>query len=341
MNHLKLLGTLALALAACAAPDETIRRADADGSHFAFALIGDMPYGETQLRGVDAMLADINADRSVRFVMHAGDIKGGGERCDDALIEARFRQLQQLDRALIYTPGDNEWTDCHRANNGGYVPTERLAFVRRVFFAQPAQSGGRRAIAVSPQSAVPGFEPFVENVLFVHDKVVFATLHVVGGNNDLAPWSGIDIGDSAAAPRADRKAEFEARQAAALAWVDRAFDEAAARAAAGVFLLMQANPGIEQLPGHAQRTGFEPVLAKLKTRALAFGKPVVLAHGDFHEFLIDMPLYRDAEPAPKVPRFTRIQGFGSPRLHWVKVVVDPRSDAVFRFEPQLVPANRQ
>lgn len=187
--------------------------------------------------------------------------------------------------------------------------------------------------------AVAGHEPFVENVLFEHDKVVFATLHVVGSNNNLAPWSGIDAADSAASPRADRKAEFDARQAAAPAWIDRTFDEAWSRQAAGVFLLMQANPGIEHKPDSAQRAGFEPVLAKPKARALAFGLPVVLAHGDFHELLIDMPLVRDAEPAPRVPRFTRIQGFGSPRLHWVKVVVDPRSDAVFRFEPQLVAAN--
>ena len=28
---------------------------------------------------------------------------------------------------VVYTPGDNEWTDCHRASAGGYLPTERLA----------------------------------------------------------------------------------------------------------------------------------------------------------------------------------------------------------------------
>jgi hypothetical protein len=32
--------------------------------------------------------------------------------------------------AAIYLIGDNEWTDCHRTNNGAYNPTERLAYIR-------------------------------------------------------------------------------------------------------------------------------------------------------------------------------------------------------------------
>jgi len=306
----------------------------------AFALIGDMPYSAAQVSGVYAMLAAINTDPSVRFVVHVGDIKGGTERCDDALIEARLQQLQAIETALLYTPGDNEWTDCHRPNNGGFVPTERLALVRKLFFPKPSLSLGKRPIAVTPQSDTPGFETFVENSFFVQQQVVFATVHVVGSANGYQPWGGIDAQDSAATPRADRLAEVQGREDAALAWIDRVFDEATQRNAAGVWLAMQANPGIEYLPGAAQRRGFEAVLAKLKARALVFNKPVVLAQGDNHELLIDMPLYRDAEPSPKVPQLTRIQGFGSPRLHWVKVWVDPRSPAVFRFEPQLVPSNR-
>ena len=38
---------------------------------------------------------------------------------------------------LIYTPGDNEWTDCHRRSNGGYDPLERLGRLRDVLFDEP------------------------------------------------------------------------------------------------------------------------------------------------------------------------------------------------------------
>ncbi len=314
---------------------------DDDHPHggFALALIGDLPYSPTDVPKVDTLIEAINADRSVRFTLHAGDIKGGSERCDDALIRARHAQLQRLRQALVYTPGDNEWTDCHRLAAGSYLPTERLGFLRQLFFAYPGRSGGQRPIRTTPQSHTPGYESYVENVMFMRRGVLFANLHVVGSSNGLAPWNGYDVNDTVANPRADRIAEVKAREQAALAWIDRVFDEATAREAAGVLLQMQANPGIEAPVGNALRNGFEAVLARLKARALAFGKPVLLAQGDNHELLIDTPLYRDAEPEPKLPRFTRVQGFGSPRIHWVKVQVEPRSPEVFRLEPKLVKGN--
>jgi hypothetical protein len=323
--------------AACAQVPAAVETAN---SAFSFALIGDLPYSPAQLAPVDRMIDAINADAAVRFVLHAGDVKGGGERCDDALLRERHAQLQRVRTALVYTVGDNEWTDCHRVNNGGWLPTERLAFVRQLFFADPARSGGRQPIALTAQPTVDAAHgAYVEHALFVRNRVVFSSVHVVGSANNLAPWSGIDATDSVAAPRADRLAEFNARQAAALAWIDRTFDEAQQRDAAAVVVLWQANAGIEKPVGDAARTGFEAVLAKLKARSAAFGRPVLLAHGDFHELLIDQPLARDAEPAPKVARFTRLQGIGSPRIHWVKVTVDPKTSEVFSFEAKRVEGN--
>ena len=87
---------------------------------FAFALIGDMPYGAVRETPFDRLVAEVNRDNSVDFVMHAGDIKAGSERCDDDLIRRRFTQYQTFQRPFVFTPGDNEWTDCHRVNNGGY-----------------------------------------------------------------------------------------------------------------------------------------------------------------------------------------------------------------------------
>ena len=57
--------------------------------------------------------------------MHAGDIKAGSEPCSDSLILSRFGSYQAFQRAFVYTPGDNEWTDCHRVNNGSHNPPLR------------------------------------------------------------------------------------------------------------------------------------------------------------------------------------------------------------------------
>jgi hypothetical protein len=41
---------------------------------FAFALIGDMPYGAVRETPFARLVAEINRDNDVDFVMHAGDI---------------------------------------------------------------------------------------------------------------------------------------------------------------------------------------------------------------------------------------------------------------------------
>jgi hypothetical protein len=295
---------------------------------FAFALIGDMPYGANRETPFARLVAEINRDNDVDFVMHAGDIKAGSERCDDSLIRHRFDLYQSFQRAFVYTPGDNEWTDCHRINNGQYNPLQRLAFLRSIFFPQVGQTTGRQLRPVRSQGDDGAYSEFVENVMFRKQSVMFATVHVVGSNNDLEPWVGIDPSDSCTSPLPARIAEFERRQAAALAWLDEVF--AAAADTKGVFLLIQANP--YNTPSNpACPGGFQTFLTHLETRAKAYGKPVVLAHGDDHFFFVDQPLTNLL--------FSRVQTFGEAQVHWVKVHVDPKSSGVFSIEQKIVRPN--
>jgi hypothetical protein len=156
-------------------------------------------------------------------------------------------------------------------NNGQYNPLERLAFVRSVFFPQIGQTTGGHVRPVRSQAQGGAYSEFVENVMFQAHSVLFATVHVVGSNNDLEPWVGISPTDSCTSPRPDRIAEFERRQAAALAWLDEVF--AAAANANGVFLLMQANP--YNPPSDPQRcpSGFKTFLDHLEARAQQYAGP--------------------------------------------------------------------
>lgn len=322
-----LLAGALLLLAACAHTPPP-----ASGAGFAFALLGDVPYGAREAEELDALIDAVNLDRSVEFVLHAGDVKGGTEPCSDELLRERFAQLQRLRAPLVYTPGDNDWTDCHRAAAGRFLPLERLAFLRALFFGA-AQRGARQALAVESQSTLPGYADYVENALFVRDRVVFATLHVVGSANGLLPWTGFDASDSRARPRPDRIREVQQRSAAALAWIEHAFARARSIDAVGVFLLMQANPRFDLPPTHPARQPFEPLLARLREHARAFGKPVVLAHGDFHALIIDRPFAQPGDVAP-LPDLTRVQTFGSPQVRWIRVRVDAGLPEVFFFAPQ-------
>ena len=124
-----------------------------------------------------------------------------------AAVAAAFATLND---PLIYTPGDNEWTDCHRANNGAFNPLERLAAIRSLFFAEPGDTLGRHPKHVDAQPGYP------ENVRWIESRVAFATLHVIGSNNGLSPWTGLGF----SAPTAEQAAEVGDRIDATLEWID-------------------------------------------------------------------------------------------------------------------------
>ena len=156
----RLIASSAVALVAAAAsilgPNPGAARADTppgqtkDG-HYSFAVIGDVPYGDAQIAAFPAWIDQINsADPAMTF--HVGDIKNGSSRCDDAYYTLIRADFDRFVNPLIYTPGDNEWTDCHRGNNGGaYNPFERLACDRSVFFSQPGTTLGRTRPGSTPR----------------------------------------------------------------------------------------------------------------------------------------------------------------------------------------------
>jgi hypothetical protein len=80
-------------------------------------------------------------------------------------------------------------------------------------------------------------------------------------------------------------------------------------------------------------SGFRNFMAQLVKETEQFGGQVLFVHGDTHFFKLDKPLY---SPTKLLPNFTRLQTFGSPSLHWVKVHVDVKSADVFRIEPVIV-----
>ncbi len=131
------LATASVAVAASpvfAAPAHAVDDAVPDSPSaqpLTFALIGDTPYGDAQRAVFPALVDDVNRDPEVRFVLHAGDVKNGSSTCDDGRFADLAGLFDTFADPFVLTPGDNEWTDCHRTAAGSYLPTERLAAVRR------------------------------------------------------------------------------------------------------------------------------------------------------------------------------------------------------------------
>jgi hypothetical protein len=95
---------------------------------------------------------------------------------------------------VVYTPGDNEWTDCQKSKQfKSGDPLKELARVRSQFFAKPGLTLGKEAQVISQaQYFNPAYHTdaqFVENVMWKQGKVVLVTLNVPGSNNDTLPWA--------------------------------------------------------------------------------------------------------------------------------------------------------
>jgi hypothetical protein len=318
---------------------------------FVFALIGDMPYDARHEKEFANVMQDINA-ADVAFVVHNGDFwwdggawteqAGGFPPCSDGTFQHRLGLAQASRHPFIFVPGDNEWTDCHRAKPRTYDPLERLTKLRQMFF-PGEQSLGQRTLRLTRQSEDPQYGKFRENVRWTYGEVLFVTLHLVGSNNNLGRTPDMDV-------------EYAERHAANLAWMSQAFELARRDGSKAIMLIAQADPRFENTwpPGVQQRymlaglgikspetrraTGFDDFLTALEKETVAFGKPVVYVHGDTHIFRIDKPLFGSTSRR-SIENFTRVATFGYPDTHWVRAIVDPQEPQVFSFRQQIVKEN--
>ena len=280
---------------------------------FSFAVLGDTPYNAREEVELEAMIGRINRE-PVAFVLHVGDFKGSGE-CSDALYARVKAQFGTYVAPLVYTPGDNEWTDCRRRDMGSMAPLGRLARLREVFFADRFSHGAKR-IPLEAQDqcleAAPagcGCAAYPENRSWEHARVRFVTLNVPGSDNNV----GFDAASDA---------EATCRNAANAAWLERAVIAAQSPQVRALVIAIQANPWETRTP-----SVYSSLVARVQATAGRVRKPVLFVHGDSHTYRVDTPFAGTP--------ITRLETFGSPFVGWVKVTVDPRMPELFRFEPHL------
>lgn len=300
---------------------------------FRFAVFGDMPYCNprnaaacpAEIARVDALVDDINA-AAPAFSIFLGDTKGGGEHCTDAIILGRTAAwMGRVAGPLVYTPGDNEWTDCWQARGGSFDPVERLGLLRARFFSAPA-SLGRAPMPLLRQADVSAeHRQFVENARWERGGVTFLTAHVVGSDNNRPPGPDRPQPPGAAV-------EYPARNAANLAWIAEGFAAATLAGSRAMVVAIQADLYYRDRCGRGAFEGHLDTRAALAEGARQFGKPVLLLHGDSHAWLHDRPV-------PEAPNLTRVMVPGDGDTRAVVVEVDPAAAAPFGFT-LIGPADR-
>ena len=286
---------------------------------FDFVALGDTPYVLPADYGrFEALIGAVNHQKP-RFTVHVGDIKSGSTLCTEEIYKKVFAEFQLFEQPLIYTPGDNEWTDCGREKAGRYDPEERLAVVRKLFFPDH-NSFGKTKLPLTSQALNPAFATYVENNRWTTGNVAFATVHLVGSNNNFVPNDA-----------KGQNHEFYDRMKANLAWLDEVFAEATAQHRLGVVLFTQADM-FSPDKNAKDADGFTEIIAALSRHSVAFGRPVLLVNGDSHRLIVDKPLLNPASPKQVLQNFTRLQVPGEADVIAVRVSVDPAQPALFQFQ---------
>jgi len=312
---------------------------------YTLAVIGDTPYGAAKLAELPDLINLMNSDPKVDIVVHLGDIKAGSSSpCTDDYFAVVKSIYDGIKDPFVYTPGDNEWTDCHQAgkNNGLYTPTERLAAIRALFFPVAGQTLGGRKKQVLTQATDPANSAYVENTMWEESHVVFAALNITGSNNDLASWGSPLPADAANWPT--QAQEVASRAQANSAWLNQAFATATSNNAAGVVLMFQA----DMWDATSALSGFDNLVSQIGSLSQAFGKPVLLLMGDSHVFhtdnpySINSPATRALHPsAPIVENVSRVvvEGSAAGRTEYLRLTIDPNKKGSALFSIERVPLN--
>ncbi|TKA04916.1 hypothetical protein [Actinacidiphila oryziradicis] len=307
-----------------------------NGHVFTLAVYGDAPYGTSptdtaEFQATPAFIDSINNDPQVSLVAHVGDIHSGKQYCTQAYDQSVYNLWTRYQKPLVYTPGDNEWTDCHKPAEGGGTyspstqqinfsldpvthqpvdyasgnPTANLDLVRSTFFSKPGSTLGNGKQHVLSQAQVydrahPTDSKYVENVMWQQKGIQFVTLNIPGGsNNDADVWYGAPSQSAAQAK------EVAQRTAADLRWLDRAFAQAQEdHNTKGVVILTQADMWDLDSNTAAHLTGYNPFVASIASHTTQFGKPVLLFNGDSHKYKSDNPL------SPSAPCVGEVAGGG-------------------------------
>lgn len=295
------------------------------GQAFKFVTLGDMPYSPPQdFQRFETLISEINRLKP-SFSIFIGDTKSGSSLCSNEHNQVIKSYFSSFKSPLIYSPGDNEWTDCHRPLAGAYDPLERLDMLRTVFFSTN-QSLGQNTIRLQRQADLePKYSKYVENAYWIKNNFLFVNIHIPGSNNN-------NEGTESAIK------EYLDRNQANLAWIDQAFNLATQKNMNGIIFAYQADMFYKSSQLTSSDSGYRDTLESLISRSELFKKPVLLIHGDSHRLIIDQPLYRKNQKKV-LENVLRLQVMGADQVQAVEVQVNPLQEQPFSFRPIIIKEN--
>ena len=287
-----------------------------------FVVIGDMPYSDAQHAMLSAPYGEIyTAIRKTNppALIHLGDFKSGSSTCSNQLFEERYTQISQLNpHKVIYTPGDNDWTDCDRLGQfPRFDELERLSFLRQLFYHDDKHQLTRGIPGLTRQTG------FIENAMWQIANIQFATLHVPGTNNGRKEIYRSDINQ--ALDEADLRDQSNEQ------WLNQLFESA--HDAHAVVIAFQADiyyTGMTKpacsLTNRTDCDGYKQLRDLIAKHARTYKKPILVIHGDTSAYCLQ-------QPYTSIPNLWRLNAAGDYKiLDANQITVDPENyDAPFQI----------
>jgi len=260
-----------------------------------FVVMGDMPYTAEDKITLKKLSVAIPALKP-SVLVHYGDLKGGGESCTDALLKARRDQFHDyLPNRVIYTPGDNEWTDCDRKYlTETFDELERLAYLRKIFYNDKTSDLSQDIPSLRRQEEQP------ENSMWKIETLLMGTLHIVGTNNGRVNILKSDVNQTLDA--VDRRDDLNR------VWLRKLFEKA--KEAEGLVVIFHAD--IYRFKGDAQActpqnrlkcNPYKNIRDDIEAMASAYKKPVLVVHGDTNAYCFN-------QQSEKIPNLWHFNGPG-------------------------------
>ena len=246
-----------------------------------FVVMGDMPYTSEDNVTLNKLSKAIPLlDPSV--LVHYGDFKSGVESCTDDLLKSRRDQIYSfLPHRVVYTPGDNEWTDCDRKYlTEAFDELERLAYIRRLFFKDKEVDLSRDIPNINRQNELP------ENAMWKIEDLLMGTLHIVGTNNGRVNILKSDVNQTLD--------EVDRRDNMNRVWLKKLFKKA--KDTEGLVVIFHAD--IYRFRGDAPActpenrlrcNPYKNIRDDIETMALQYKKPVLIVHGDTNAYCFNKP----------------------------------------------------
>ncbi|ADI30843.1 metallophosphoesterase [Methylotenera versatilis] len=304
-------------------------------SALTLAVFGDSPYDPTGTAQFDAtpdFIKSINNDSDVSVVLNVGDLHSGSQACTEAYNQAIYNFWTDFKKPVIYTPGDNEWMDCHKKkqsggsynaatdsivfvndSNGNPVnyasgnPIKNLDLVRSIFFAEPGHTLGADMEVLSQAiSSHRGDEhdrsdndehaELIQGDAKFVENVIWekAGTLFVAVNIPGGSNNGADHWYGTPSMSNMQAQEISVRTEAALHWIDTAFKQAQDKHSKAIVIQVQADMWDldGNLPSHI--SNYKSYIDSIAAHTKAFNKPVLLLNGDSHVYRSDNPLVRNA-----------------------------------------------